>query len=130
MASILSFANRVFRTRSPDRDASTDRDRLLTVRAAIVAAIEGATSEQMGLRTRVEGYYAQASHILDQASFEERSSADEREIVEAERHGRAGLARIAAIEAQLRRLNEILEFFDAQDAATERVSPRAAASRA
>lgn len=116
MASILSFMPRLFRTRSASRDAGTDRDRLLSVRAAIVAAIESATRERDGLQQRVDDYYASASHILDQASFEEREAADEEAVREAERHGAAGLARIAAINAQLLRLNRLLDDLDEQNA--------------
>ncbi len=115
MASILSFT-RLFRTRSPDRDASTDRDRMMNVRAAVVAAIESATRERDGLKQRVDDYYAAASHILDQAEFGERSARDEQAIVEAERHGSAGLRRIAAINEQLKRLNSVLDFVDEQEA--------------
>jgi hypothetical protein len=115
MASILSFMPRLFRTRSPARDATTDRDRLLSVRAAIVAAIESATRERDGLQQRVDDYYASASHILDQASFEDRAEGDEQAVREAERHGAAGLARIAAIDAQLVRLNRLLDDLDEQN---------------
>lgn len=116
MASILSFMPRLFRTRSPARDAGTDRDRLLSVRAAIVTAIESATRERDGLQQRVDDYYASASHILDQASFEERAASDEDAVREAERQGAAGLARIAAINVQLGRLNRLLDDLDEQNA--------------
>jgi len=115
MASILSFASRVFRTRDPARDAATDRDRLMSIRATIVAAIDSATRERDGLRQRVDAYFASASHILDQAEFEERPAADETAIVEAERQGSAGLRRIAAIDAHLDRLNDMLAYLDRQD---------------
>src|SRR5689334_4369504 len=105
MASILSFASRVFRTRDPARDTATDRDRLMTIRSSIVAAIDSAIRERDGLRRRVDNYFASASHILDQAGFEERSAHDEAAVVEAERQGSAGLERIAAIDAQIERLN-------------------------
>lgn len=118
MASILSFVPRIFRTRNPQRDAATDRDRLLSVRAAIVSAIESASRERDGLKQRVEDYYASASHILDQSSFEERPAADEEAVRVAEQHGAAGLARIAAIEAQLVRLNRLLDDLDDQNATT------------
>lgn len=116
MASILSFMPRLFRTRDPSRDANTDRDRLLSVRAAIVAAIESATRERDGLQQRVDDYYASASHILDQASFEDRAVADEQAVRDAEQHGAAGLRRIAAIDAQLLRLNRLLDDLDEQNA--------------
>lgn len=115
MASILSFTNRLFRTRSPDRDASTDRDRMMSVRAAVVAAIESAGREREGLKQRVDDYYAAASHILDQAEFSERSARDEQAVVTAEQHGSAGLRRVAAIDEQLKRLNSLLDFIDEQD---------------
>jgi len=115
MASILSFASMVFRTRDPARDAATDRDRLMSIRATIVAAIDSATRERDGLRQRVDAYFASASHILDQAEFEERPAEDETAIVEAERQGSAGLRRIAAIDAHLDRLNDMLAYLDRQD---------------
>ncbi|HZY49083.1 MAG TPA: hypothetical protein VFE64_04830 [Devosia sp.] len=116
MASILNLVPRIFRTRNPSRDASTDRDRLLTVRAAIVTAIESATRERDGLQQRVDDYYASASHILDQASFEDRSSTDEQAVRDAEQHGAAGLKRIAAINGQLLHLNRLLDDLDEQNA--------------
>ena len=116
MASILNLVPRIFRTRNPSRDASTDRDRLLTVRAAIVTAIESATRERDGLQHRVDDYYASASHILDQASFEDRSSTDEQAVRDAEQHGAAGLKRIAAINGQLLHLTRLLDDLDEQNA--------------
>jgi len=100
MAPILSFASRVFRTRDPSRDAATDRDRLMTVRSSIV-----------------DSYFASASHILDQADFNDRSADDEAAISHAERQGSAGLHRIAVIDAHISRLNDMLSYFDEQDVA-------------
>ncbi len=108
MASIFSLAGRMFRTRDPARDANTDRERLLQIRVAIAEAIAGATRERDGLQQRVDDYYAQASHILDQGGYESRSSAAEQEVVEAERQGSAGLRRIAAINAQLEQFHQLL----------------------
>jgi hypothetical protein len=112
MASILSFVPRMFRTRDPSRDARTDLDRMLSVRAAIVAAIESATRERDGLQQRVDDHFASASHILDQQSFEQRPATDEEAVREAERQGAAGLERIAAIEAQLDHLSRLLDQLD------------------
>ena len=109
MASILSLAGRVFRTRNPARDATTDRDRLLAIRTAVLEAIEGATRERDGLRQRVDDYYAQASHLLDQSEYGKRSPKEEQAIVEAERYGALGLRRIEAINAQLQRFGSILD---------------------
>src|SRR5690242_2536717 len=126
MASILNLVPRMFRTRSPSRDASTDRDRLLTVRAAIVAAIESATRERDGLQQRVDDYYASASHILDQASFEDRAASDEQAVRDAEQQGAAGLRRIATINGQLLHLNRLLDDLDEQNASA---APNLAALR-
>ena len=115
MASILSFASRVFRTRDPARDAQTDRARLMSIRTAIAEAIESANRERDGLERRVDAYFASASHILDQGDFEQRSAEDEATIAEAERQGSAGLRRIAAIDAHLRRLQGLLTQVDGQD---------------
>jgi hypothetical protein len=123
MASILTLVPRMFRTRDPSRDATTDRGRLLTVRAAIVAAIESATRERDGLQQRVDDYYASASHILDQASFEDRPASDEKAVRDAEQQGAAGLKRISAINAQLGQLNRLLDDLDGQTAsATQKLA--------
>ena len=84
--------------------------------AISIAAIESATRERDGLQQRVDDYYASASHILDQASFEDRAPSDEQAVRDAEQHGAAGLARIAAINAQLLRLNRLLDDLDEQNA--------------
>lgn len=117
MAPILSFASRVFRTRDPSRDAATDRDRLMTVRSSIVAAIDSAVRERDGLKRRVDDYFASASHILDQTDFNDRSADDEAAISRAERQGSAGLHRIAVIDAHISHLNDMLAYFDEQDVA-------------
>lgn len=115
MASILSFASRIFRTRDPSRDTATDRERLLNVRSAILAAIESAERERSGLKQRVDDYFASASHILDQGDYEQRSEEDEAVVVKAEQQGAAGLRRIADLNAQIVRLQNVLDFFDDED---------------
>ena len=80
---------------------------------------EGPTFERRHKITsvqRVDDYYASASHILDQASFEDRSSTDEQAVRDAEQHGAAGLKRIAAINGQLLHLNRLLDDLDEQNA--------------
>ena len=87
----------------------------MSIRTTIVTAIDSATRERDGLKRRVDAYFASASHILDQAEFEERSTEDETAIAEAERQGSAGLRRIAMIDAHIERLTDMLDYLDRQD---------------
>lgn len=126
MASMLSFANNVFRTRDPSRDAATDRQRLDGIRAAITGAIQGATLERAGLRQRVDDYYAQASQILDNSEYGKRSEKLEREVLEAERQGRIGHSRLAALEVELERYRQLLAVVDGFTDATQSTTGNAA----
>jgi hypothetical protein len=113
MASILSFANRMFRTRNPARDANTDRNRMIAVRIAVVEAIDSARRERDGLKRRVDAYYAQASALLDDSpEYAERSSSEEGLISEAEQAAAAALQRIGMIDAQLEHFSGILHQID------------------
>lgn len=114
MPSILQFANQLFRTRNPLRDANTDALRMDNVRRAVSEAIAGATRERDGLRRRVDTHFAHASAVLDNAeSYELRSASEESDIAESERQGAAGLRRIADLEIQLEHYQKLLATLDA-----------------
>jgi hypothetical protein len=51
----------VFRARSPERDAETDRTRIEAIMAAIEEALHAAEREQSGLNRRVEDVLARAA---------------------------------------------------------------------
>ncbi|WP_027524884.1 hypothetical protein [Bradyrhizobium sp. Ec3.3] len=51
----------VFRARSPERDAETDRTRIEAIMAAIESALQAAEREQEGLSRRVEDVLARAA---------------------------------------------------------------------
>ena len=112
MALIQSLTSRRFRTRDPGRDAHTDQQRLDTIRLAVTDAIESATKERAGLKRRVDDYYAVVSQIVDNSDYEERSARQEREASEAERQGRVGLTRLARLDAELERYQQILTVVD------------------
>lgn len=114
MASLLSVGNRLFRTRNPDRDANTDKDRFMTVRRSVVSAIESAHREREGLQIRLDVYYAQATNLLDNSGeFGERSVADEGAIADAERNAAAARHRIDQISVHMDQLNAVLANLDA-----------------
>lgn len=114
MASILSVGNRLFRTRDASRDASTDRDRFMTVRRSLLAAIDGAQREREGLQTRLDVYYAQATNLIDNSGeFGNRSPEDEGAIEEAERNAAAARLRIGQISEHMEQLKTVLATLDA-----------------
>lgn len=113
MASILTMGARMFRTRSPERDANTDLDRFMTVRRSIAAAIEGATRERDGLQRRVDVYYAQATSLLDNSpEFGERNEDDEEAIRQAEENAAAATRRIKQISEHIGQLDKMLSDVD------------------
>lgn len=112
MALIQSLTSRRFRTRDPGRDAETDQQRLDAIRASITEAIDNATRERSGLKRRVDDYYAVVSQIVDNSEYGQRSAKQEREASEAERQGRLGLTRIARLDAELDRYQQILAVVD------------------
>ena len=56
-----------FKTRSPERDVTTDRERLQSIMSAIENALAAAESEQAGLKARLEDVVARASVIVGNA---------------------------------------------------------------
>ena len=113
MASILSLRPKLFRTRSPNRDAATDVDRVMSVRRALSEAVSSATRERQGLQQRVDVYYAQASNLLDNSGdYGARSPEDEQSIAMAERQAAAANARIRQIDVQIGQFGDMLATLD------------------
>ena len=64
------LGDQVFKARSADRDAETDRLRASSVLAAIEDALQGAEQEQSGLSRRVEDVLARAAVTLGNGTDE------------------------------------------------------------
>lgn len=109
----LSVSLPFFRSRSPERDAGSDLDRIRMVRSGLQAAIESARREKDGLQGRLDAYSIQVSSLLDEApEYGERSAEEEAAIVEAERNIGAVRRRLAQLDAQLEKLLGTLSQYD------------------
>ena len=123
MALMKLWSGTRFRTRDPQRDTATDMERLQHVRSALTLALAEARRERDGLQRRVDVDYGRAASLHDEAEdYEFRSTAEEAEIAEAERHAGAALARVQALAGQIalfeRLLNELDESAGRPDVAT------------
>jgi hypothetical protein len=113
MALMKTWAGGRFRTRDPRRDTATDVQRLEQVRDALVAALEAARRERDGLQQRVDLGYGRAASLLDEAgAYDSRPAAEEAEIVEAERHAGAALARVHGLKGQIALFERLLSELD------------------
>jgi hypothetical protein len=113
MALMKIWSGSRFRTRDPRRDRATDVERLQRVRSALLAALEEARRERDGLQQRVALDYGRAASLLDETeAYEARSSAEEAEISEAERHAGAALARVQGLGGQIALLERLLAELD------------------
>jgi hypothetical protein len=114
MALMKVWSGGRFRTRDPRRDTATDVQRLQQVRDAVLAALEAARRERDGLQRRVEIDYGRAASLLDEAgAYNSRPAAEEAEIVEAERHAGAALARVQGLKGQIALFERLLGELDA-----------------
>jgi hypothetical protein len=123
MALMKAWSGGRFRTRDPQRDMATDRQRLQQVRDAVLAALAAVRHERDGLQRRVDLDYGRAALLLDEAGdYNSRPAAEEAEIAEAERHAGAALARVQELNGQIalfeRLLGELDESMARQDVAT------------
>ncbi|WP_052951874.1 hypothetical protein [Devosia soli] len=111
--SILSMRPRAFRTRNPGRDAETDAVRIETVRNAILMAVADARREREGLQQRMDMYYARAATMLDvSAEYSSRPDADEAVIRSAEQSASHARRRLAQLDEQIGRFNDLLGELD------------------
>lgn len=106
---LLSLRPRAFRARNPGRDAETDEARLGTISNAIAMALADARRERDGLGQRMSLYYAQAATLLDNsADYGRRDRVDEAAIGSAENSAARARQRVAQLDAQIQRLEELL----------------------
>src|SRR5215217_7657657 len=106
---LLSLRPRAFRARNPGRDAETDEARLGTISNAISMALADARRERDGLGQRMSLYYAQAATLLDNsADYGRRDRIDEAAIGSAENSAARARQRVAQLDAQIQRLEELL----------------------
>lgn len=111
--SLLSLRPRAFRTRNPGRDAETDEARMGTVSNAISMALEDARRERDGLSQRLDFYHAQAATLMDNSGeYGRRDSADEVAITAAGQNAARARQRIAHLDIQIVRLEDLLAQLD------------------
>ena len=106
---LLSLRPRAFRARNPGRDAETDEARLGTISNAISMALNDARRERDGLSPRMNLYYAQAATMLDNSvEYGKRDRIDEAAIGSAENSAARARQRVAQLDSQILRLEEVL----------------------
>lgn len=106
---LLSLRPRAFRARNPGRDAETDEARLGTITNAISMALADARRERDGLSQRMNMYYAQAAALLDHSpEYGRRDRIDEAAIGSAENSASRARQRVAQLDLQIQRLEELL----------------------
>lgn len=106
---LLSLRPRAFRARNPGRDAETDEARLGTISNAISMALADARRERDGLGQRMNHYYAQAAAIMDNsAEYGRRDRVDEAAIGSAENSAARARQRVAQLDSQILKLEELL----------------------
>jgi chromosome segregation ATPase len=111
--SLFSLRPRAFRTRNSGRDAETDEARFGTIRNAISMALADARRERDGLSQRLDFYYAQATTLMDNSGeYGQRDGADETAINTAGQNASRARQRIAHLDSQIVRLEELLAQLD------------------
>lgn len=105
---LLSLRPRAFRARNPGRDAETDEARLGTISNAISMALADARRERDGLGQRMNLYYAQAAALMDNSpEYGRRDRIDEAAIGSAENSASRARQRVAHLDSQIQRLEEL-----------------------
>lgn len=106
---MFTMRPRAFRSRNPGRDAETDEARFGTISNAIAMALADARRERDGLGQRMNFYYAQAATLMDNsADYGKRDPLDERAIGSAEHNGSRARQRMAQLDTQIQRLEDLL----------------------
>lgn len=106
---MFTMRPRAFRSRNPGRDAETDEARFGTISNAIAMALADARRERDGLGQRMNFYYAQAATLMDNsADYGKRDPLDEGAIGSAERNGSRARQRMAQLDTQIQRLEDLL----------------------
>lgn len=110
---LLSLRPRAFRTRNPGRDAETDDARFGTISNAVSMALADARREREGLGQRLNFYYAQAVSVMDNSpEYGRRERADEKTIGSAEGNASRARQRLAQLDIQIQRLEDLLNQVD------------------
>ena len=110
---LLSLRPRAFRTRNPGRDAETDDARFGTISNAISMALADARRERDGLSQRLNFYYAQAVSVMDNSpEYGRRDRSDEKAIGSAEGNASRARSRLAQLDIQIQRLEDLLNQVD------------------
>jgi len=110
---MFSMRPRAFRSRNPGRDAETDEARFGTISNAITMALADARRERDGLGQRMNFYYAQAATMIDNsAEYGRRDPLDESAIGSAEQNGARARNRLAQLDSQIQRLEDLLAQVD------------------
>jgi hypothetical protein len=99
----------LFRTRSPDRDRSTDEHRTLAVRSSVEKALRESQRELAGLEARIETALMASITLMDNSGdYGERSAEDEQDIIENEQQAQRGRLRVMALRLQIDRYSRML----------------------
>lgn len=102
----------LFRARSLDRDALSDRKRVETISHAIDQSLKEARAEQDGLRKRVDRFMASAAVALgnDTDEYLTRDAAANRTLGECEREILAGEERLKQLSHSIAQLESLANF--------------------
>ena len=110
---MFSIRPRAFRSRNPGRDSETDEARFGTISNAIAMALADARRERDGLGQRMNFYYAQAATLLDNsAEYGRRDPVEESAIGSAENNGARARRRMAQLDDQIQRLEDLMAQVD------------------
>lgn len=100
---------RIFRTRSPDRDNTSDGVRSLAVRGSLEQALRDTQLELDGLERRIETALIASVTLMDNSGeYGERAAADEQDITEYELQAERGRLRVIALRRQAERYARML----------------------
>jgi hypothetical protein len=103
----------VFRTRSPERDTSTDQARRKAIRDVIERELSAARREHEGVDRRRQSYLRATAFALDNADeYQNRPREDERHIDDLEDEGRRAGVRVETLEAEIALFNQLLATLD------------------
>lgn len=110
---MFSIRPRAFRSRNPGRDSETDEARFGTISNAIAMALADARRERDGLGQRMNFYYAQAATLMDNsAEYGRRDPVEESAIGSAENNGARARRRMAQLDDQIQRLEDLMAQVD------------------
>jgi len=99
---------KTFKTRSPERDRSTDMQRRQAIATAIDEQRRLALAELEGLTARMNESFSHAAFALDASGdYEERDAADEAEITTLESQALHARTRITTLQGEIALMDEL-----------------------